>query len=64
MNAEQESPPAVVHDFLRILDQQAAAVFGDEIQGHGHALGEAEGFNNKIRVTRRRAYGLRNQEYW
>jgi len=27
------------------------------------SLGFVEGFNNKIRVIQRRAYGLRNEEY-
>jgi len=31
--------------------------------GKQNALGFVEGFNNKIRVLQRRAYGLRDEEY-
>ena len=36
----------------------ASCQFGDQVP-----LGFVEGFNNKIRVLQRRAYGVRDEEY-
>lgn len=49
--------------FARMIDRHWDGIatycqFGDEVP-----LGFVEGFNNKIRVLQRRAYGLRDEEY-
>ena len=49
--------------FARMIDRHWDGIAAYCKFGQGVPLGFVEGFNNKIRVLQRRAYGLRDEEY-
>ena len=59
--ADQDLGP--YEKFATMIEKHWDGIAAHSQPTHTIPLGFVEGFNNKIRTTQRRAYGLRDEEY-